>query len=197
MITILDYDSGNIKSLSNALKFLNINHRITRNKKEILDSEKLIIPGVGSFNTCMKNIKKFKLLEVLKIFGIKKKKPILGICLGMQIMMSYGFEKKKTKGLNFIEGECRSLNKKLKLPHVGWKKIRLKEGKKTSQNYNVYFCHSFICKLKQNNFSTSKINYGKDSFISSFKKNNFYGYQFHPEKSREDGLLILKNFCND
>ena len=97
MITILDYDSGNIKSLSNALKFLNINHRITRNKKEILDSEKLIIPGVGSFNTCMKNIKKFKLLEVLKTFGIKKKKPILGICLGMQIMMSYGFEKKKLK----------------------------------------------------------------------------------------------------
>ena len=110
----------------------------------------------------------------------------------MQIMISYGFEKKKTKGLNFIEGECRSLNKKLKLPHVGWKKIRLKEGKKTSQNYNVYFCHSFICKLKQNNFSTSKINYGKDSFISSFEKITFMATNLIQKK--EDGLLILKKF---
>lgn len=101
MISILDYNSGNLKSLSNALKYLNVEHKITRNKKEILKSEKLIIPGVGSFNTCMKNLKKYKLLEILEIFGVEKKKPILGICLGMQIMMTYGFEKKKNKRIKF------------------------------------------------------------------------------------------------
>lgn len=104
-------------------------------------------------------------------------------------------KKKKTKGLNFIEGECRSLDTKVKLPHVGWKNIELNQGRDYKKKFKVYFCHSFICKLKKSKFVTSKTNYEKETFASSFKKDNFYGYQFHPEKSREGGLKILKNFC--
>ncbi len=196
MISILDYGTGNLRSLSNALKFLKIDHTVTKNHKKILNSKKLIIPGVGSFNTGMQNLKKFGLVKVLNDFGIVQKKPILGICLGMQLMMSNGYENKKNKGLNFVKGNCIKIEGDVKLPHVGWKGVSFKKEYKSLKKINLYFCHSYVCDLNDEKFITSKTEYKKNRFVSSFKKDNFFGFQFHPEKSKEDGLKILNYFCN-
>lgn len=198
MIGILDYNAGNLKSLSNALKKNGTKHKLVIEPENINNCTHYILPGVGSYAMAMKNLSERKLdLFIKDIF--KKNIPILGICLGMQVLSNYGTENNNTKGLSLIEGNVKSIKnlKPTKNVHVGWNNIYQVKNSKLFENINIkcefYFIHSyhFICKKKENILCTT--NY-TDKFTSGIIKNNLIGLQFHPEKSHNQGLLILNNF---
>ena len=206
-ITVIDYGSGNLKSVAKALEVaannLNINSKIevTSDPKKISRSDKIVLPGQGSFRDCFSGIKKIPVLnEILDELVLKKKKPILGICVGMQLFAKVGYEAKETKGFGWIDAEVRkinNMNKKLKLPHMGWNEIELKKDcflfSNIKNKSHVYFIHSYEFKVKQKDFVVATTNYG-NSIIVSVVKDNIVGTQFHPEKSQKNGLIILENF---
>ena len=206
-ITVIDYGSGNLKSAAKALELAanNINARskitVTSDPKIIKQSDKIVLPGQGSFRDCYLGIKKISGLdETLNEFVLEKKKPILGICVGMQLFAKTGYEAQETKGFGWIDGEVRkinNMNKKLKLPHMGWNEIELKKDYFLFSNIknksHVYFIHSYEFKTKQKDCVVATTNYG-NSIIASIAKNNIVGTQFHPEKSQKNGLIILENF---
>lgn len=202
MIVVIDYDGGNIKSVTNVLKRSEIDFEISNDSKVIEKSKKIILPGVSNFSHCMESLEIKDLINVLKFEVLEKKKPFLGICSGMQILGTFS-EEGHTKGLNFIEGDILKLpkNKCHLIPHVGWNKVNIEENnltKNIKNNSRFYFCHSYYFKLKDENNSIMKTNYGL-KICCGIKKNNIYGIQFHPEKSLEFGKKILKNFatyCN-
>tara|TARA_B100001123_G_scaffold207515_1_gene234975 strand:- start:9 stop:650 length:642 start_codon:yes stop_codon:yes gene_type:complete len=206
-ISVIDYGSGNLKSVAKALEAaannLNLNSKIevTSDPKKINQSDKIILPGQGSFRDCYLGIKKIpELNEVLNEFVIKKKKPILGICVGMQLFAKIGYEAQETKGFGWIDAEVRkinNMNKTLKLPHMGWNEIELKKDfflfSSIKNKSHVYFIHSYEFKTKQKDCVVATTNYG-NSIIVSVEKDNIVGTQFHPEKSQKNGLIILENF---
>ena len=196
-ITILDLGYGNFKSLINAFDYLNIRTYITNNKKKISSSDMLCLPGVGAYKTGIDSLKDQGLFDVLReVVSIKKKK-ILGICLGMQLLCSSSEEGNVREGLNFLKLNITKFkSKNLKIPHMGFNLVKnynfslLKDVKK---NY-FYFAHSYAAKkkpLKDINFLECE--YG-EKFIAGFEKDNIFGLQFHPEKSQSNGLKILENF---
>lgn len=195
-ICIIDYGCGNIGSLSNMLKYLKIKHVISSSSKEINSSTHYIIPGVGAFKTVMENFKKKVSISNLEKNVFKKKKPIMGICAGMQILASHGYENGKSEGLNWIQGEVLSLNSKV-LPHMGWNSVNF-----TNQNQNLfdpnfnefYFVHSYHFVPKKKKVCLGSTFYG-EKFNSVVLENNILGVQFHPEKSQQAGLNLIKNFC--
>jgi glutamine amidotransferase len=198
MITIVDYGLGNIKSVRNALKFLGHNSQLACTGKEINSADKLILPGVGAFKEGMKNITELGIHDNIIDFA-KSGKPILGICLGYQILTQsseeFGFE----KGLGIINARCQKLSPQNKtLPHIGWNKISI-----TSQDNELYasltdkyfyFVHSFgvFSDFKQAISGTTC--YGGQNFLSVIQQDNIIGVQFHPEKSGPDGINFLKKF---
>ncbi len=205
-ITVVDYGIGNIRSITNALKKFNITPTVSNNKNIILNSDGIILPGVGAFKHGMKNLKEYNLIETLNEY-VKLDKPLLGICLGMQMLFNYSHEHGIEKGLGFIEGEVVLLPlnnpNQIKLPHVSWNEIQksqtewkgtILEGIK--KDSDMYFVHSFIVIPKDKNSILSTTNYSNYTFCSSVKKGNIYGCQFHPEKSSKEGLNIIKNFIN-
>jgi len=206
-ITVIDYGSGNLKSAAKALEVaannLNISSKIevTSDPKKISRSDKIVLPGQGSFRDCFFGIKKIpELNEILDEFVLKKKKPILGICVGMQLFAKVGYEAQETKGFGWIDAEVRkinNMNKKLKLPHMGWNEIELKKDcflfSNIKNKSHVYFIHSYEFKVKQKDCVVATTNYG-NSIIVSVVKDNIVGTQFHPEKSQKNGLIILENF---
>ena len=206
-ITVIDYGSGNLKSAAKALELaannVNVSSKIvvTSDPKKIKQSDKIVLPGQGSFRDCYLGIKKIPGLdETLNEFVLEKKKPILGICVGMQLFAKMGYESKETKGFGWIEAEVRkinNMNKKLKLPHMGWNEIELKKDcflfSNIKNKSHVYFIHSYEFMTKQKDCVVATTNYG-NSIIVSVVKENIVGTQFHPEKSQKNGLVILENF---
>ncbi len=203
-ITIIDYGSGNVlsaqKSFIKVAKENNIETKviISNNLFEIKKSTHLVLPGQGSFSTCMNGLKKKPgLIDELYNFAIVRKKPFLGICVGMQMLASDSKENGYHKGLGWIEGTIKPLpNKNLKMPHMGWNIVKpLKESNLISTSMDYYFVHSyyFDCINKENKLAETQ--YGI-SFASIVAKENIYGVQFHPEKSSSQGLNLIKNFVS-
>lgn len=199
MITIIDYGMGNLKSVYNAFKKVNFDCQISSEVTDIEMADKLILPGVGAFKDAMDNLQNLDL-----ILPIRKKVndgcPLLGICLGMQMLFDEGYECELRKGLGFIEGKIKLMNSKenLKIPHIGWNRLEFNRENKILNNINkesfVYYVHSFMATemIDENLIAYSK--YGDINIPGIVNKGNVYGMQFHPEKSGEVGLKILKNF---
>ena len=199
MITFIDYGMGNLKSVYNALKKVNFDCQISSEVTDIEMADKLILPGVGAFKDAMDNLQNLDL-----ILPIRKKVndgcPLLGICLGMQMLFDEGYECELRKGLGFIEGKIKLMNSKenLKIPHIGWNRLEFNRENKILNNINkesfVYYVHSFMATemIDENLIAYSK--YGDINIPGIVNKGNVYGMQFHPEKSGEVGLKILKNF---
>lgn len=201
-IGIINFNSGNIFSLSNILENLSCTVEMVDKNSNTKDFDKIIIPGVGSYYEAMKYIKSSKIDNFLNEFALEKTKPVLGICIGMQIMTKNGHEGRVTQGLNFIGGECSKMeNTKFSLPHIGWNNVsnNLKKNSKIfyeiDNNNDFYFAHSYCVKNINSNYITGITNY-ENNFISSIQKDNIYGTQFHPEKSSKVGYKILKNFIS-
>ena len=199
MIGIIDYKMGNIGSIQNMLKRISVKSVIS-SKIEILNNcDKLILPGVGSFDQGMKNLKNHNFVRFLNDYVIKDKKPILGICLGMQLFADNS-EEGDLSGLGWIKGNVKKFNLRkdgLKVPHMGWNNIECKNSKlflNLPNEKRFYFVHSFFfeCKNKENIISTT--DYGIN-FASSINKQNIWGTQFHPEKSHICGMNLLKNYA--
>jgi len=206
-ITVIDYGSGNLKSAAKALETAanntNTNSKIvvTSDPKTIKQSDKIVLPGQGSFRDCYLGIKKIPgLNETLNEFVLDKKKPIFGICVGMQLFAKTGYESQETKGFGWIDAEVRkinNMNKKLKLPHMGWNQIEFKKDfalfSGLENKSHMYFIHSYELTTKQKDCIVATTNYG-NSIVVAVAKENIFGTQFHPEKSQKNGLKILENF---
>ena len=206
-ITVIDYGSGNLKSAAKALETAAVNINlglkivVSSDPKIIKQSDKIVLPGQGSFRDCYLGIKKISgLNETLNEFVLVKKKHILGICVGMQLFAKIGYESKETKGFGWIDAEVRkinNMNKKIKLPHMGWNELELKKDcflfSNIKNKSHVYFIHSYEFMTKQKDYVVATTNYG-NSIIVSVAKENIVGTQFHPEKSQRNGLVILENF---
>ncbi|MBL6667917.1 MAG: imidazole glycerol phosphate synthase subunit HisH [Crocinitomicaceae bacterium] len=189
MIAIIDYNAGNISSVQNALNRLGYESIVTRNKEEILKSDRVILPGVGEAGTAMNYLIEFELDGFIK--GLKQ--PFLGICLGMQLMCNSS-EEGDTKCLGIFNSKVKRFPPKEKVPHMGWNNINALKGGLANEietNSDVYFVHSYYAELC--NETSSQCDYILP-FSASLEKDNFYGTQFHPEKSADIGEQILKNF---
>jgi len=199
-ICVIDNKLGNIYSVCNSLRNLKVDFIISRKKDDIREADSIIFPGVGAFPAAINNLKKFDIYNTI-VNQLEKKKPFLGICLGMQILLSFSDEIKKTDGLNFVRGQVRKFpdNKNIKLPHVGWNKIIKNKNNFLFKNINnkasFYFDHTFYASISNKKIITSECKYGI-KFVSSFFKDNVCGVQFHPEKSQINGMILLNNFFN-
>ena len=199
MIAIIDYDAGNLRSVEKALASLGEETVITRNFKEILNADKVILPGVGSFGDAMAQLKKYELDKVVHEVA-EKKTPFLGICLGLQLLFESSEETPGVEGLHLLDGHSLRIPEAegLKIPHIGWNSLefpnkgRLFEGI-AEQSY-VYFVHSYYLKAAEESIVTATTEYGAH-IHASVEKENIFACQFHPEKSSTVGLQILKNFA--
>ena len=202
MIGIVNYGVGNLLSVFNALDFIGEDVEICNSPEEIIKKDKIILPGVGSFKNCMSNLVDRGFYETLDQLVVNEKRPILGICLGMQLMADKSFEGGEHKGFGWIDGDVVPINNhnsELKIPHVGWNNINIKSENcllnGLPENPDVYFVHSYYMKCKNNNNVIATCEYG-DQLTASISNENIYGTQFHPEKSQEYGIRILENFCS-
>jgi len=200
MIAIIDYDAGNLKSVEKALLSLNQEVLVTRDKDAILQADKVILPGVGSFGDAMNNLDKFDLIDPIKKC-VDNKTPFLGICLGLQLLFESSDESVGVEGLNILPGKILRIPPKedFKIPHMGWNSLNVKEDAKLfkglTKNPYVYFVHSYYLKAKDEQIVKATTEYGVN-IHASVEKDNVFACQFHPEKSSSVGLKILENFCN-
>lgn len=199
MIHIVDYGAGNLRSVQKAFERMRIEAKPTNNPDEILSSKKLVLPGVGNFATAIKRIKDTGIFESLNIAVSEKKIPILGICLGMQLMTKHS-EEGDAEGFGWIDAETMRFefdNNRLKIPHMGWNSLEISDKSALYDGISnedlFYFVHSYYVKSNDSNNILAKTKYGIE-FTSSFSKENIFGCQFHPEKSHDSGMQILKNF---
>jgi len=203
MITIINYGMGNLGSIANMIKRIGYSSEITSDISKIESAEKIILPGVGHFDKAMQNIVSLGLLDVIKKKALEDKTPILGICLGMQLMCKRS-EEGRESGLELIDAEVKKFsfpeNQKLKIPHMGWNIISIVKNNSILSNMydepRFYFVHSYhvVCNELKDVMTTTT--YGYD-FHSSFAHDNIMGVQFHPEKSHKFGMLLLKNFIEN
>lgn len=201
-VIIVDYEMGNIDSIARAIEECGGTPVISNQKSDFKQASHIILPGVGAFNKAMENIMKYDLNSILTVQVIQKKKPLLGICLGMQILASKGYEGGETNGLGFIEGEVIRLisdSKNTTIPHIGWNEVHFKDTSQLFTNLDsgldFYFVHSFHFKCRNDEHVLASTPYcGK--FTSVIQKDNVFGVQFHPEKSQRVGFQILKNFLS-
>jgi len=208
-IAIIDYESGNISSVINSFKKVCVDQNIeikievTCDLKTILNSDKIILPGQGSFKNCTESLEKIKgLKDTLNEFVIIKKKLLLGICVGMQMFADVGHEEIETKGLGWIAGSVKKIdnkNNQFKLPHIGWNELSFTSNSKIfrgiKEKSHVYFVHSYKFIPNEETHVSSKTNYSEE-IVASIEKDNLFGTQFHPEKSDTVGLKIIENFIN-
>tara|TARA_B100001121_G_scaffold307332_1_gene328598 strand:+ start:687 stop:1334 length:648 start_codon:yes stop_codon:yes gene_type:complete len=209
-IAIIDYNSGNLASLQNSLESAVKNNKQTFNvnvtavPEEVIKADKVILPGVGDFLNCKNELLKIDgMVDAINYFIKDKEKPFLGICIGMQLMANVSYERKKNKGLEFIDSEViiiDSGSKEIRVPHMGWNNVSLenksKEKEFPSLNDNdFYFVHSYHMKCKDKNEVLASTIYGK-KIVSAVIKDNLLGVQFHPEKSQEKGKKFLKEFLD-
>ena len=209
LLTVVDYGVGNLRSIAKSIEKANFDNNLNYSVKvssdinDVKKSDKIVLPGQGSFKACKEGIDKISgLQQELNESVLVKKKPIYGICAGMQLFATTGYEEEKTAGLNWIPGEVIKLDlglSKLKIPHMGWNELKIENTssvfKEVTNTDHAYFIHSyeFIPDDKTNVSITT--NYGKD-VIAAVSSGNIYGSQFHPEKSQNTGLKILTNFLN-
>ena len=202
-IAIVDYGIGNIKSIQNAFDRLNLPKPIvTNNFKKLTEATGLILPGVGAFSACSQKLRLLNMFDFLTELVIEKKKPILGICVGMQLMAIKSYEYQETEGLGWIDGEVRKIKPKdrsFKIPHMGWNALKI-ECKHPILNSihngdHVYFVHSFQMTVKKQKQRLAYTDYGTD-ITAVVSKDNMVGLQFHPEKSGQVGLKIIENFLS-
>mgnify|MGYP001449947103 CR=1 FL=1 len=205
-VTIVDYNSGNISSVINSFKEVakdKVNIEVTSDLNKIKSSDKIVLPGQGSFKSCVDALNSIDgLVDTLNDFAISKKKPLFGICVGLQMFADIGYEEKETKGLGWISGKVLKIdnqNRKYKLPHIGWNQIKIvKESKifKGIENSShMYFVHSYEFIPEDKNVISATTDYSSN-IVCSVEKENIFGTQFHPEKSDKIGLQIIKNFIN-
>lgn len=198
MIAIIDYDAGNIKSVEKALQKLGQDVVITRDAEEILHADKVILPGVGAFGDAMENLKKYQLDDVIRQV-VEKGTPFLGICLGLQLLFERSDESRGVDGLGILKGEICKIpeNGELKIPHMGWNSLHLQNEGRLFQGLEedayVYFVHSYYLKAEEEEIVKATTNYSVE-IHASVEKGNVFACQFHPEKSSDVGLQILKNF---
>ena len=196
-ISIVDYYTGNTMSLVNALTYLD-HEPILSNKKEIKNSEIIILPGVGSFGRAMNNLKKLDLVEVI-YKHIEEGKKIIGICLGMQLLFSKSFEIEMNEGLDLIKGDVTKLKEGLdKIPNVGMKKTEWINNYDYDYNDNkkYYFTHSYVGNPHNKSEIITQFTHNQNTYCCGVNKDNIYGFQFHPELSSHDGLILLKKIIN-
>ncbi len=196
MIAIIDYGMGNLRSVQKAMEKIGAQALITQNLKDIQKADKLILPGVGAIKPAMERLESLGLISAIKSY-IDTGKPFLGICLGYQLLFENSFEGGQVQGLGILKGSVEKFPS-LKIPHMGWNQIILKQPdcpllKGIEDKSNTYFCHSYYVKPADNSIICTSTDYGID-FASAICRNNLFGCQFHPEKSQEIGLRILKNF---
>ncbi len=199
MIAILDYDAGNIRSVEKALKFLGEEVCVTRDNEEIRKADEVILPGVGSFGDAMENLRSFGLVSALKEAAAEGK-PVLGICVGMQLFFESSEESPGVEGLGLLKGRIRRIPDApgLKVPHMGWNSLHLQNHGRLfrgipEQSY-VYFVHSYYPEAEDPSIVTATAEYGV-TIHASAEQGNLFACQFHPEKSSDVGLAILKNFA--
>ncbi len=198
MIAIIDYDAGNLKSVEKALIKVGAEPVVTREPEVISRADKVILPGVGAFGEAMDKLQSFALIEPIQKV-IASGKPFLGICLGLQLLFEYSEEKEGCKGLSVLKGKIKRIpdTSGLKVPHIGWNSLKVKEGAKLFKNLPkepyVYFVHSYYLQAEDADIVAASAEYGV-TVHASVEMDNIFACQFHPEKSGEAGLAILKNF---
>ena len=199
-VAIINFNSGNLYSIKKSIKDLRHEAFICYDSNELKKCDKIILPGVGSFNQAMKYLLKFGFVDAMNELVCKKGLDILGICLGMQLFCKSSNELNYTEGLSFVDGdvfELKNLGCELKLPHIGWNNVQFQKDSKIfngiENNSDFYFVHNFAVKCSDEKSVLATTNYDVD-FVSAFQKDNIYGVQFHPEKSSSSGLKIIQNF---
>lgn len=208
-IVVIDYGVGNVKSIINALKFNGVNALLSNKEKDIINASGIILPGVGAYSKAMENLNKLNLVDIITKYS-KTNRPILGICLGMQMLMESSEEFGITKGLGLIKGNVKKFtfdaSPRMKLPHISWSNLEpdvlnwnntILDGLNSENNF--YFVHSYVVIPTNKQEILSLSSYCNQIFCSAIKKDNIYGCQFHPEKSASSGLKIINNFvdiCN-
>ena len=205
-VAIVDYNSGNISSVINSFREVakdKVIIEVTSDLKKIESSDKVVLPGQGSFKSCVDALKKINgLTETLNEFAIRKKKPLLGICVGLQMFADVGYEEAETKGLGWIPGKVSKIDNKsgkYKLPHIGWNEIEFMKNSKIfngiENKSHMYFVHSYEFIPEDKSVISATVDYST-RVVCSIEKENLFGTQFHPEKSDKLGLQIIKNFVN-
>ena len=205
-VIIVDYNSGNISSVINSFKEVaqaKVNIGVTSDLKKIKSGDKVVLPGQGSFKSCVDALNKIDgLVDTLNEFAITNKKPLLGICVGLQMFADVGYEETETKGLGWISGKVSKIdnqNGKFKLPHIGWNQINIiKESKifkDIKNNSHMYFVHSYEFIPEDKEVISATTDYSSN-IVCSVEKENIFGTQFHPEKSDRIGLKMINNFLN-
>jgi glutamine amidotransferase len=203
-VTIVDYQSGNISSVINSFTEVargKVKLEVTSDIKKIKLSDKIVLPGQGSFKSCVDSLNKIKgLVETLKELTIINKKPLLGICVGLQMFADVGYEEAETKGLGWISGKVSKINNqngKFKLPHIGWNEIEIQKESKIFKDIknksHMYFVHSYEFIPEDKSVISATTDYSSN-IVCSVEKDNLFGTQFHPEKSDKTGLKIIDNF---
>ena len=199
MITVIDYDAGNLKSVEKALLYLGESPVVTRDPQKILAAEKLILPGVGAFGDAMENLRRFGLVEPIRQ-AVEKGTPFLGICLGMQLLFESSEESPGVEGLSLLPGKILRIppQEGLKIPHMGWNSLKVRTGARLFQGLPeepyVYFVHSYYLRAEEEEIVAATTRYSVE-IHASVEQGNLFGCQFHPEKSSRTGLAILKNFA--
>ena len=200
MIALIDYDAGNMRSVEKALIYLGEKPIVTRDREKILSADRIILPGVGSFGDAMENLEKFGLPDILKE-ALDSGIPLLGICLGMQVLFEESEESKGVKGLGFLKGKILRVPAKdgLKIPHMGWNSLDVREGASLFRGIEghpyVYFVHSYYLAAEHEEDVAASTFYST-KIHASVEHGNIFACQFHPEKSGEVGLKILDNFIH-
>ena len=203
-VTIVDYNSGNISSIINSFQEVakdKVNIEVTSNLNEIKSSDKVVLPGQGSFKSCVDALSNINgLVDTLNEFTISNKKPLLGICVGLQMFADVGYEETETKGLGWISGKVSKIdnqNGKYKLPHIGWNEINIMTDsrifKDIENKSHMYFVHSYEFIPEDKSVISATTDYSSD-IVCAVEKENIFGTQFHPEKSDKMGLRIVENF---
>ena len=205
-VTIVDYQSGNISSVINSFKEAaknKVNLEVTSNLNKIKSSDKIVLPGQGSFKSCVDALKKINgLIDELENFALNKKKPLLGICVGLQMFADVGYEETETRGFGWISGKVSKIDNqkgKFKLPHIGWNEIKIFKNSKIFKDIknesHMYFVHSYEFIPEDKSVISATTDYSSE-IVCSVEKENLFGTQFHPEKSDKDGLKVIKNFLD-
>mgnify|MGYP003629696070 FL=1 len=196
MIGIVDYGMGNVGSVESMINHLGYHKtKIIKKKSDLELVDKIILPGVGTFDNGIINLKKYDLLDELNKQVLENKKPVLGICLGMQLLMEKS-EEGELPGLGWVKGECKKFifrNKDLKVPHMGWNEVNPIKNELCDESSRFYFVHSYYVECKEEKNIMLKTNYGME-FVSGVSKDNIFGVQFHPEKSHKYGMNLMKKF---